>query len=595
MSYRPGDTFYLSFSTQTAAGAAIDADALPAAALRRNGANDSAVVVAVAHNATGDYTASAAIPLTYSGGDELEIVVNTTIATVNALAIHRLGKLDRTAQAVAQVVYRSSLVHFVTAAGNASNDGLGPETAQALPTDSTPGPGETILVFSGTYPVDTNVLDLSGDGTTGVHLTGAGMGATVMTSNVLLISQGCIVKPGNGSQISDLTIQGIASSVDTPNQYQAPIGASARQTPFAGAVARRIHLVGDSDGVYISSGTNSVSFSLYDCIADAMYDCFNIVSGVGNQVDLHNCHFNAVGPSNCNSGKVTRGLAASAGTIFVYGGTLNASDANTQTYGAQSQGVARINLYDVEIGSASSAGSVMDLVFSGSGALSAFNCTYVPAKTQGTIFAENILPTLAAVQNFNNSGQTTPMPGTTALVGPNSVTLVFHDAAGNPVPGVVFTVEGLGSAVADSGGSRTISLPSGTFTIQSLPTAGTLWPETPITVSGSATFTLTGTAITIPAATDPAQTTAYLTTRDGRGNPVGSVTLSFQLVNPQLATDSYDQTIFTAESNSSGLLQVPLLKSTQYQSRVGSGAWVPFTTGAGSTYALPEVLGAYGC
>ena len=75
-------------------------------------------------------------------------------------------------QAVAQVIHRSPKVHFVSAAGNSSHDGFSPETAKALPTQPSPGPGETILVFSGTFAMDTTPLDLSGDGTTGVHLVG---------------------------------------------------------------------------------------------------------------------------------------------------------------------------------------------------------------------------------------------------------------------------------------------------------------------------------------------------------------------------------------------------------------------------------------
>src|SRR5205807_614068 len=53
--------------------------------------------------------------------------------------------------------------------------------------------------------------------------------------------------------------------------------------------------------------------------------------------------------------------------------------------------------------------------------------------------------TLASSQNFNNTGQTTAVPSSGAFGGPNSVTLVFHDASGHGVPAVVFTVQGIGS------------------------------------------------------------------------------------------------------------------------------------------------------
>jgi hypothetical protein len=219
-----------------------------------------------------------------------------------------------------------------------------------------------------------------------------------------------------------------------------------------------------------------------------------------------------------------------------------------------------------------------------------------PLDRTAQIVAAEIASTpavLASSQSFNNTGQTTPYPATTAFTGGNSVTLVFHDAAGHAVSGVVFTVHGVGSATADSSGSRTVSLPAGTFVISALPMAGVFWPDTSITVTATATFTLVGTAIAIPAPASPSQTTAFLTTRDGQGAPLSGVTLTFQLVDPQGVTDSFNQTIFTATSDSTGLLQIPLLKSTKYQARVGGGNWVAFTTGYDAAYALPEILGVY--
>ena len=280
------------------------------------------------------------------------------------------------------------------------------------------------------------------------------------------------------------------------------------------------------------------------------------------------------------------------GTLEVYGGSFNAANATASTAGLRTGTSGVMIAHDADVSSSASTGTDYDLDNSGI-SLSVFDCDYVPTKTNGVITIQNIAATLAATQSFNNTGQTTPIPATTAFGGPNSVTLVFHDASGNPVPGVVFTVRGIGTAVANGSGTITVSLASGTFTVASLPTAGTLWADTAINVTTNATFTLIGTALTIPAAGSVSQTTAYLTTRDGQGNTKPGVVLSFQLVDPHAGTDSYDQTAFTSVSDSSALVQVSLLKNTQYQARVGSGPWVGFTTGSGSTYALPEILGTY--
>jgi hypothetical protein len=590
MSYRPGDTLYASFATQSIAGSSADADSTPTASLRRNGTVDGAITVTLTHNATGDYTASASLPLTYSGGDNIELLVSATVGGVAGKSVLPMGILDRTAQTVAQVVYRTDKVHFVSAAGGSSYDGLSPQTAKALPTQPTPGAGETILVFSGTFAMNTTPLDLSGDGTIGVHLIGAAMGATLLTSNVLLTDGYAIVKPGNGSLVADLTIQGIAATSMTTNMYQAPLGAAGGQSPFLGAVANHVQLIGDSDGIYIDTPSDRNTLFVYNSSFQTKYDCINLLATADSFVELHDCELSAAGPSMCNSGNTARALVCRTGSVNMFGGTLTASGASTTTRAVQTTNTGVANLYRVEMTSAAATGTVFDLDNSGT-SVAVYDCAYNPAKITGAITVQNIPGTLAPSQDFNNTGQTTPVPSAAAFTGPNSVTLIFHDAGGSPVPDVVFTVVGVGSAVADGAGSRTIALSNGTYTIRAVPTSSTLWADTSITVTTSATFTLVGTAIVIPPPSDPSQTTAYLTTRDGQGNAQPNTTLTFQLIDPDAATDSYNQANFSATSDSSALLQVALLQATKYQARVGSGAWVAFTTGTGGTYALPEILG----
>ena len=178
-----------------------------------------------------------------------------------------------------------------------------------------------------------------------------------------------------------------------------------------------------------------------------------------------------------------------------------------------------------------------------------------------------------------------------AFTGPNAVSLVFHDASDNPVGGVVFSIVAPRRRSRRRIGQQNHRPARRHIHRSRLATSGTLWSDTTITVTGNATFTIVGTAITIPAPANPSQTTAYLTTRDGQGTAVPNTTLTFQLIDPQAATDSYNQDAFAATSNSSALLQVPLLQNTKYQARVGSGAWVSFTTGSGGTFPLPEILG----
>ena len=323
MSYRPGDTFFISFTTQSSTGASADADALPVASLRRNGADDGSVAVVVTQNSTGDYTASASIPLTYSISDDVELVVSAAVAGTSAKAVFPLGKLDRTAQTVAQVVHRSGQVHFITASGDASRDGFSPETAKALPSQPSPNAGDTLLLFTGTFALDTANLDLSGDGSTGVHLVGAGAGATVITSNALLTGPGCIIKPGNGSQLADFTVQATAAIDGSTDQYQAPLGASLTQAPFTGAVARRLHLIGDSDGVYIKKPTSIVSMDAHDCRVQTKYDGVNLYADAASRVGFHDCQLMVSGPSTCNGGTLARAMVSQGGSVEMFGGACS--------------------------------------------------------------------------------------------------------------------------------------------------------------------------------------------------------------------------------------------------------------------------------
>ena len=68
----------------------------------------------------------------------------------------------------------------------------------------------------------------------------------------------------------------------------------------------------------------------------------------------------------------------------------------------------------------------------------------------------------------------------------------------------------------------------------------------------------------------------------------------FRLLDPTGSVDAWVRTSFTAVSGADGLLTVALLKSSSYRARFGTtGPWTEFTTGSASTYAIPEILGAF--
>jgi hypothetical protein len=200
--------------------------------------------------------------------------------------------------------------------------------------------------------------------------------------------------------------------------------------------------------------------------------------------------------------------------------------------------------------------------------------------------------------NGNGSVPTTGASGSGAY----SVIVNVNDGA-NPIPGAMVRISGpqsAGAIVTDTTGNAIFALNSGTITVATTAT-GYAGSSTVHTIDNSGHWDATGSAdlsISLSAAgaslsPGPAQTTAYLTTRDGQGDPIAGVTLTFALIDPQASADSYDLGTFSATSDSTGLLQVLLRQSSTYQARLAAGPWTTFTTGSASSFALPEILGNY--
>ncbi|HEX4124252.1 MAG TPA: hypothetical protein VHY37_05950 [Tepidisphaeraceae bacterium] len=173
----------------------------------------------------------------------------------------------------------------------------------------------------------------------------------------------------------------------------------------------------------------------------------------------------------------------------------------------------------------------------------------------------------------------------------------------NPIPGAAIRITGPQSAGAvstNTAGVANFALNSGSITVTTTAT-GYAGSTSVHTIDNLGHWDSTGSAA-LPIALAPAgasvspgagQTTAYLTTRDGHGEPIGGVTLTFSLVDPQASADSFDQSTFTAASDQTGLLQVLLRQSSTYQARLPAGSWTTFTTGSASSFPLPEILGTY--
>lgn len=191
--------------------------------------------------------------------------------------------------------------------------------------------------------------------------------------------------------------------------------------------------------------------------------------------------------------------------------------------------------------------------------------------------------------------------------GTYSLTVNVKDSATSAnIVGAQVRISGAQSAgpvTTDASGNAVVALNVGTVTL-AITAAGyaSYNPASQVVIStgggewqssGSATLGVTMVAVNVVPATQPGQTTAFLTTYDGQGATKSGVTISFVLNNPGASTDAYSQTAVTGTSDSNGLLQVALRRSTNYTATAPSGASVDFTTSNTSTFALPSLLGTY--
>lgn len=140
-------------------------------------------------------------------------------------------------------------------------------------------------------------------------------------------------------------------------------------------------------------------------------------------------------------------------------------------------------------------------------------------------------------------------------------------------------------ATTDNNGEATFSLAEATYTL-ALVKAGYNYTPTEHNIAENTTITVSMTPIVIPEPNNPLLTTGYCYTYDGQGNIVPNVIVSFRLKTAPTNTNSFKDIVFTATSNSNGLLTVTLLREAKYEAwRQGSKA-ILFTTTNESTYDI---------
>lgn len=176
--------------------------------------------------------------------------------------------------------------------------------------------------------------------------------------------------------------------------------------------------------------------------------------------------------------------------------------------------------------------------------------------------------------------------------GARTVTITVDDGT-DPIEGArVRVTQGAETYVVstDADGEAVFALDDATWGVAITKALYAFTPTT-LVVDGDETRTYSMTAQSLPSPGSALQTTAYLYLYDANGDPVEGGEVSFLLHNSDGTTGrAYDNDAVVATSDASGLVSLTLLKSTRYVASYGTGR-VQFTTGTGSTYAIPELVG----
>jgi hypothetical protein len=184
--------------------------------------------------------------------------------------------------------------------------------------------------------------------------------------------------------------------------------------------------------------------------------------------------------------------------------------------------------------------------------------------------------------------------GGSGLSGPSSVTLTFHDASNAAVPLVQFTVQGQGAGRANSSGVATFGLPDGTYTVTAQITAGVVFADTTLTVSGTTAQTITGSNLSLPSPNSPSQQAASIYCYSQAGAVQSGQVIEYRVLTTgttggRAIAGRWAQ---SAASDVNGLVTLQLIVGETYELRRDGGTPVVYTPAStGSVLLTIELLG----
>ncbi len=230
-------------------------------------------------------------------------------------------------QQVAQVTSQTSgTVWFVDDDGD-NADGLSPATAftNVKTTIEAASAGDVVLIGPGTYALGNNVIGIPA----GVKVVGSGIDTTVITSTQVSV----IIKPGDNTEFSDCTVQGIAAA----GEFQFPYGTHEDhgKSAFTNAVIRRVKLIAEADCFYVRHSTACTCLA-EDIICESNFDSVVLFTG-DHVVTMIHPIIKSVGPNAITNR--AQGVDVRRGTLYLFEPEIYvAGETDTHT-GIRAEGV----------------------------------------------------------------------------------------------------------------------------------------------------------------------------------------------------------------------------------------------------------------
>lgn len=482
--------------------------------------------------------------------------------------------------------------HVATGGNDSTGDGLAWGTAfLTVPhAAGVASAGDLIVVGAGTFSTAlaiTTPCPIKGAGKYLTELVCTGQGTTFPRATLFALGP-----TADNVAISDLTIQ------TTQGQLVVPLGwVSATHDGFA---LRNIRAIGQDDCLVVTDTGSPKSLSLENCdlLATALISLGGTIDTVNINVAAVFRRCRHVSNASGQTGTDARGVFTNS-PLTMIDCVVQASGGAANNLGVVSGTGAALTLTNCALSTAGAgavdavqtAGTLAVVDCSGSGAAGAIITSGTVTTMGKSVVASVASATLGSTQSFNNTGQTSPIPTTSAGQGAYTYTITAQDTGGNNLQNIsVSLTSGITQlqTTTNSSGVAIFNVNAATWTVAAFsPGYSYAGSFVPVSANGNTTIVLT--LVVPPANPGPGQIAGWLYTQ------LPGTVIAYQMTAaPAGMGNEFTGALQYGTSDSSGYWVGTFYQGASYTVQSGdSGTPVSFTAPtSGTQFSILNLLGA---